>query len=144
MKILKIIGFLLIFSFIVSLFSGSSNSTSSSNTTVQTPVVEDTSWIPAGFDLYPNDANVAWRWGTSKETRCTYSSGSCWSAMIITKNGCSSSLYGEIAILDSAETQIDYTNDTASSVPPGQKVKLTFDSFNEQGRKARLTKLSCY
>jgi hypothetical protein len=64
--------------------------------------------------------------------------------MIITKNGCSSSLYGEIAILDSAETQIDYTNDTASSVPPGQKVKLTFDSFNEQGRKARLTKLSCY
>jgi hypothetical protein len=64
--------------------------------------------------------------------------------MIITKNGCPTSLYGEIAILDNADTQIDYTNDTASSVLPGQKVKLTFDSFNEQSKKARLTKLSCY
>lgn len=144
MKILKFIGFLLIFGFIVSLFSGSSKPIANSNSQAPTTIVEDTSWVPSGFDLYVNDANVAWRWGTSKETKCTYSSGSCWTAMIITKNGCPSSLYGEIAILDNSDTQIDYTNDTASSVIPGQKVKLTFDSFNEQSRKARLTKLSCY
>jgi hypothetical protein len=144
MKILKFIGFLIIFGFIISLFSGSSSSTSNSISPAPAAEIADTSWIPTGFDVYLNNANVAWRWGTSKETICTYSSGSCWSAMIITKNGCPSSLYGEIAILDNSGTQIDYTNDTASSVPPGQKVKLTFDSFNEQGQKARLTKISCY
>jgi hypothetical protein len=99
-------------------------------------------WYPDGFNEYSE--NVAWRWGTSKETDCSYSSGSCWSAIIISKEGCPNSLYGEIKIFDSSDVQIDYTNDTASTVSPMQKVKLTFDTFNDNASTAQIGKLSCY
>lgn len=99
-------------------------------------------WYPADYNEY--SSNLAWRWGTSKETNCSYSSGSCWSVMVISKSGCSSSLYGEIKIFDSGDVQIDYTNDSTSTVSPMQKVKLTFDTFNEQARSAQIGELKCY
>ena len=63
--------------------------------------------------------------------------------MVITKEGCPSGIYGEIAILDKSEVQIDYTNDTTASVPVGSKVKMTFDTFNEEADTARLSELTC-
>jgi hypothetical protein len=99
-------------------------------------------WYPADYEEY--SSNLAWRWGTSKETNCSYSSGSCWSVMVMSKSGCSSSLYGEIKIFDSGDVQIDYTNDSTSTVSPMQKVKLTFDTFNEQARSAQIGELKCY
>jgi hypothetical protein len=99
-------------------------------------------WYPADYEEF--SSNLAWRWGTSKETSCSYSSGSCWSVMVISKSGCSSSLYGEIKIFDSGNVQIDYTNDSTSSVSPMQKVKLTFDTFNEQAKSAAIGELRCY
>ena len=101
------------------------------------------SWIPSGFTQYSDDKNLAWRWGTKKETNCSYSSASCWSMIVISNNGCSS-LYGEIKIFDSSDIQIDYTNDTTSTVSPLQKVKLTFDTFNDNASGALIGKLSCY
>lgn len=100
-------------------------------------------WYPAGFTAYAYDETLAWRWGTSKETNCTYDSASCWSVLVISKNGCSS-LYGEIKIFDSSDVQIDYTNDTTSTVSPLQKVKLTFDTFNDNASSANIGKLSCH
>jgi hypothetical protein len=99
-------------------------------------------WYPADYEEY--SSNLAWRWGTSKETTCSYSSGSCWSVMVISKSGCSSSLYGEIKIFDSSDVQIDYTNDSTSTVSPMQKVKLTFDTFNKQAQSAQVGELKCY
>ena len=99
-------------------------------------------WYPADYEEY--SSNLAWRWGTSKETNCSYSSGSCWSVMVMSKSGCSTSLYGEIKIFDSGDVQIDYTNDSTSTVSPMQKVKLTFDTFNEQARSAQIGELKCY
>ena len=99
-------------------------------------------WYPADYKEY--SSNLAVRWGTSKETSCSYSSGSCWSLMVISKSGCSSSLYGEIKIFDSSGVQIDYTNDSTSTVSPMQKVKLTFDTFNEQAKTAEVGELKCY
>jgi hypothetical protein len=99
-------------------------------------------WYPADYNEYSSD--LAWRWGTSKETKCSYGSGSCWSVMVISKSGCSSSLYGEIKIFDSSDIQIDYTNDSTSTVSPMQKVKLTFDTFNEQADSAQIGELKCY
>jgi hypothetical protein len=99
-------------------------------------------WYPSDYTQYSDDLAV--RWGTSKETTCSYSSGSCWSLMVISKSGCSSSLYGEIKIFDSSDVQIDYTNDTTSTVSPMQKVKLTFDTFNEQAKSAQIGELRCY
>lgn len=99
-------------------------------------------WYPADYEEF--SSNLAWRWGTNKETSCSYNSGSCWSVMVISKSGCSSSLYGEIKIFDSGNVQIDYTNDSTSSVSPMQKVKLTFDTFNEQAKTAQIGELRCY
>jgi hypothetical protein len=104
----------------------------------------DVSWIPGGFTQWVDDYSIAWRWATAKEASCTYNSGSCWSAMVVTKNGCPSSLYGEINIFDKNDIQIDYTNDTTSMVQPMQTVKLTFDTFNEDSDGARMAKLKCY
>lgn len=99
-------------------------------------------WYPSDFTEFSN--NLAWRWGIKAETNCSYSSGSCWSVMVIAKNGCPSSLYGEIKIFDTSDIQIDYTNDTTSTVSPMQKVKLTFDTFNKEASTAQIGDLSCY
>jgi hypothetical protein len=135
------------------LTSGSNSSSSSSNLTVEeqrqkasddlaNKYTVEPAWYPDGFNEY--DGNLAWRWGTSKETDCSYSSGSCWSVMLIAKDGCPRSLYGEIKIFDSSDVQIDYTNDSASTVSAMQKVKLTFDTFNDNASTAQIGKFSCY
>jgi len=99
-------------------------------------------WFPKGFSEFEED--IAWRWGTSKETNCTYSSGSCWSVVVIARYGCPRSMYAELAIYDSSDIQIDYTNDTTTNVLAMDKVKLTFDTFNEEASTARLAELNCY
>lgn len=119
----------------------SGTSTDSNFSDTPTPIIEDTSWIPTGFNDY--GGGIAWRWGSSSETRCTYDTGSCWSVMVIAKYGCPNGLYAEIAILDKSDIQIDYTNDTSTNVPPMQKVRLTFDTFNDAAYSARLSKLDC-
>jgi len=99
-------------------------------------------WFPADFSEF--EENIAWRWGTSKETNCTYSTGSCWSVVIISRYGCPRSMYAELAIYDVGDIQIDYTNDSTTNVLAMDKVKLTFDTFNEEASTARLAELNCY
>ena len=106
--------------------------------------VVNTSWVPSGFTQWVEDENLAWRWATSAETKCTYATGSCWAAMVVTKNGCPSSLYAEVNIFDKNDLQISYTNDTLSSVEPLQKVRLTFDTLNEEAQTAQMSKFNCY
>lgn len=119
-----------------------SSSNSSASSSVDIPTYDD-SWIPSDFSGLSENDNVAWRWGTSSETNCTYSSSSCWSVMIITRDGCPSGIYAELAILDRSDVQIDYTNDSTTSVPPNTKVKLTFDTFNEEADTARIGEITC-
>ena len=120
-----------------------STSSSASSSAAESRDTIDDSWIPAGFNAYSEDQSLAWRWGTKSETKCTYSSGSCWSVMVTSKDGCPSGIYGEIAILDKSDVQIDYTNYTTTRVLAGTNVKMTFDTFNEEADTARLSKLSC-
>ena len=122
--------------------SPSSSSSNSSSSSVPTETY-DSSWIPTDFSGYPSDDNIAWRWATSKETNCSYSSGSCWAALVVTRDGCPSGIYAEIAILDSSGVQIDYTNDTTTRVLPNTKVKLTFDTFNDQAEQAQIGEIRC-
>ena len=128
---------------VVEMFNPSSSSTVASSSSEESTVTYDESWIPTGFTGYPTDDNVAWRWGTKSETNCTYSSGACWSVIVTTKDGCPSGIYGEIAILDKSDVQVDYTNDTTTQVPAGTKVKMTFDTFNDEAETARLSELPC-
>lgn len=124
--------------------SGSGTTTSSSSAGSATIMQDyDDSWIPSDFSGYPDNDNVAWRWGTGSETNCTYSTGACWSVVLITRDGCPSGMYAELAILDSSGVQIDFTNDSTTRVLPKTKVKLTFDTFNEEADTARLSEVSC-
>lgn len=104
----------------------------------------DDQWIPAGFNGYSDDSNIAWRWATESETDCTYSSGACWSIILLAKEGCARSLYGEVNIFDKNDLQISYTNDSLGSVQPMQKVKLTFDTLNNSAQSANVSRFNCY
>jgi hypothetical protein len=127
---------------VVGVWAFNSGSSSQNSSTSQVPVAVDTSWIPTEFNSWTDDPNVAWRWLNSKEFECT--GDSCWGMMVIAKNGCPKNLYAEISILDKAEVQVGYSNDTVSSALPMQKSKLVFNSYENSAHSARLSKISCY
>jgi hypothetical protein len=129
------------------LIAGGFGSNSDSNTTTATqanpvPAIADTAWIPAGFTQWKADEEIAWRWGTAKETVCTYDR--CWSAMVVAKNGCSNGMYAEINLFDKSNIQIGYTNESTSFVAPMQQVRLSFDSFDKEAQSAQISKISCH
>jgi hypothetical protein len=98
-------------------------------------------WYPKGYSEF--ESGIAYRWLSSGQFSCSYSSGSCWGMSIRSEAGCNS-LYVEITILDSAGNNIGYTNDTTSGLQPGQTAKMIFDSFEDNASKASLAKVSCY
>lgn len=100
-------------------------------------------WYPKGFNEYTGDSQIAWRWAERGEYRCSYGDY-CWGMFITAREGCPSSLYAEITILDSSGTNIGFTNDTTSGLGAGQKAKLVFESFTSGAKTARLAKISCY
>jgi hypothetical protein len=114
------------------------------NSSASSSSAADSSWVPSGFTQWVSDDNLAWRWATSAETTCTYGTGACWAAMVVSKDGCPRSLYAEVNIFDKNDVQISYTNDTLSSVQPLQKVRLTFDTFSDEAQTAQISKFSCY
>lgn len=98
-------------------------------------------WYPKGFSTY--DDEIAYRWLEPGEFSCAYGDH-CWGMLITAKNGCPQSLYAEITILDSAGSNIGFTNDTTSGLSPSQQAKLIFEDFTPGARKARLSEISCY
>jgi hypothetical protein len=98
--------------------------------------VPTTLWYPDNFTEF--DSNTAYE----------YSSGSCdswpcYNVTLISKVSCSN-LYAEVTLYDSSGSNVGYTNDTAVSVQPFQKVKLRFDIVDKGVETGRLTKVSCY
>jgi hypothetical protein len=98
-------------------------------------------WYPKGFSLYEED--IAWRWAERGEYRCSYGDH-CWGMFVVARYGCPSMLYAEITVLDSTDTNIGFTNDTASSVVAGQQTKLVFEDFTPGADAARLAEIKCY
>ena len=98
-------------------------------------------WYPKGFTEYKGE--IAWRWLEHGEFRCSYGDH-CWGMLVVAKNGCPSSLYAEITILDGSGSNVGYTNDTTSGLSPGQQAKLIFEDFTPGADSARLGEISCY
>jgi len=141
------VAIIVILAFVVLSAIGSTQKDSKASSTTNVGSIDkpvDSSWIPAGFTQWVEDDNLAWRWATSAETKCTYGTGACWAVMVVSKTGCPRSLYAEVNIFNKSDVQISYTNDTLSSVQPGQKVRLTFDTFNEEAQTAQMSKFNCY
>jgi hypothetical protein len=102
-------------------------------------------WYPKGFSEYSGDSQIAYRWlDYGSEYTCTYSSAYCFGMYVIARNGCPTSFYAEINLLDSSKTNLGYTNDTTSALAPGQKAKLVFDTFTTGVKSASIGKISCY
>ena len=114
-----------------------------SNNVQQTQVIVDDAWIPANFDSWYEDKDVAYRWLEGNEFDCGYGDA-CWGMMIISKKGCPNSLYAELSILDKNGVQIGYTNDSLSSALPLQKSKMIFRTYEDDAETARITKIRCY
>ena len=108
-----------------------------------TPTPADASpWYPSGYHEWSD--GIAWQWAPNSSFSCTYSTGSCWAVNLIARDGCPTGVYAEVALLDSSDVQIDYTNDSSTNVPPMQKVRLLFDTFNEAASTARLSQIDCH
>ena len=102
-------------------------------------------WYPKGFYEYSGDSEIAYRWlDYGSEFTCSYSSAYCFGMYVIARNGCPTSVYAEINLLDSSKTNLGFTNDTTSALAPGQKAKLIFDTFTDGVKSANLGKISCY
>jgi hypothetical protein len=111
----------------------------------QTDVValaQNVPWYPKGYSAWSSDETVAWKW--QDNVSCDAYTPACWGMDVITQNGCSSSLYAEIAIKDRSGAQIDYSNDTTGGLAAMTRAKLTFQSFDDAASTAELTDINCY
>jgi hypothetical protein len=127
------------------LLLASTNTNDDNSNSSPYPVIEEdlTNWIPNGFKSWSEDSNVAWRWLEDTEYKCDRGDA-CWGMMVIARDGCKNSLYGEISILDKSNVQISYTNDSLSSTFPMQENRLVFTTYEDSAHSARLSKISCY
>jgi hypothetical protein len=106
----------------------------------------DESWVPAGFTVWWEDSNIAWKWTTDSVNYegcddCIY-----WIVDVVSKNGCPSGVYGSLNI-SRGDVTLDWTNDTVPYLGPMETARLAFEKYgyddagsNYQGD---LTTLNC-
>lgn len=144
------VGFI-VFCFILGFLGGSTSSDTSSTassgsttTASSDTTVDESPWYPTGYSEVQD--GIAWKWMTVAEDNasdaCT--GDHCWGAYVIARDGCPSSLYAEITLLDGQDVQLGYTNDTVGSVSPGTKARLMFNTYESSAKQAQLAKVSCY
>jgi hypothetical protein len=98
-------------------------------------------WYPDGYNEWSSDTNVAWKWLDVYD--CNFGDW-CWKVQVVTKTGCPGGLYAEINILDSADNVVDFTNDTVSSLGPGDSAILEFGTYNSVHAAGQMSKISCH
>jgi hypothetical protein len=72
---------------------------------------------------------------------CSY-----WTLDVVSKNGCPSGVYVEMSILRDG-VAVDWTNDSLSSLSPGQKGKLEFRAYlsgSGSNYTGSISESSCY
>lgn len=105
------------------------------------------SWTPPeGYILERagRGREVATKWFKPTRSECDRSGASCFGVSVIAKDGCPRTLYAEITILDSADRNIGWTNDTAQAVQPGEEAKLIFRTYEDAAHTARISEINCY
>lgn len=100
-------------------------------------------WWPDDFTL-STDPNVAVRFMDQREFDCTYSGSRCLGMLVVSRDGCPTSLYVELTLLDSDATAIGYTNDSLGALRAGERGRLIFDVFDDDAADGRIADVSCY
>jgi hypothetical protein len=137
-KVWMVIFFVLLFAFIGNSVSENRSSVQS----IQVPQVTETQestveWLPEGFTAYGSD--VGWRWADST---CTLSTARCTHMEVLSRDGCSS-LYVEVNFVDSSETVLDWSNDTARALQPLQMALLEFSTFEDSASASSVAEINC-
>jgi hypothetical protein len=96
-------------------------------------------WAPAGFTVWRDDSNVAYRW--VDKSNCE--SYGCVSAEFVSQYGCPNSFYAAINWLDASDSVISYDNATLPSLNPMQSAKLRFDDIEGNGVSGQMAEISC-
>jgi hypothetical protein len=118
--------------------SSTSNSGSSASNSTQSASTEP-AWYPSGYtEVQPG---IAFKW---EDRQCKQYEDSCYTASLIAKNGCPSSVYAEVTLEDAQGSSIGLSNDTTSGLAPMQKAYLDFHDIYGNSKKAHLAKISCY
>jgi hypothetical protein len=96
-------------------------------------------WYPKGYNEY--QPGLAFKWVNGAGDNCY----DChyWTMDVISQDGCPNELYVEINILDRSDAVIDYSNDVAQSLRPGQRARLQFETYSNNVHSAQLNKMDC-
>jgi hypothetical protein len=150
----KIASFGLIISMVLSLIavgsivSSNSNDSDSSGSSVSQNYIDefesvygDTSWIPAGYDVWENDSSVAWKYSDNSDYECD--NYACLQVEVIAQTGCPNSLYAALNWLDSGGSVIAYDNASLPSLRSMQVAKLKFDDVAGSSDKGQLAEINC-
>jgi Protein of unknown function (DUF2510) len=102
-------------------------------------IKNDVTWVPTGYYPWSEDKSIAYKWVKVNNDcySCIY-----WTLEVVSKLGCSGGVYGEMNILQNGIV-VDYTNDTLSYLAPGQKGRLSFETYRDGTFTGRLTELTC-
>ena len=92
--------------------------------------------------IYLPPCFLKWEWHDSK-LHPGYSPGRIWEYKVEARDGCPNGVRAEIAILDKKGYQIDYATEYTTAVPPGQKLILTFKTYNEDAYSSRMAEVNC-
>lgn len=125
--------------------SGSSSSSSSAFSEDYMDEFEsvygDTSWVPAGYDAWENDSNVAWKYSSHSDYECE--NYTCIQIEMITRAGCPNSVYAALNWLDSSGSVISYDNASLPNLRAMQVAKLKFDDVAGSSDKGQLAEVNC-
>ena len=131
--------------FVIPLINGGTASQQSING-ASSSEFSDNNWTPPpGFIKTRSDGfnsvNIGVRWLEAKDYECRFGRA-CWGMEFVSEEPCSH-FYAAITLLDSANTNIGFTNDSTTGVAAGQKVRLVFETYEEGARSAELSRVSC-
>ena len=106
------------------------------------PTISPDAWIPSGFYKWNDEIAVRWVKGIS----CSYGTiaEACSHAEVFARYGCPTTLYVEVAFTNNSGTQVEWSNDTSTSLSPGTKALLEFVSFDSSATRTKITQISCY
>lgn len=131
-----------------SIAASDSESSSSSSSSVSEDYMDefesvygDTSWVPAGYDAWESDSNVAWKYSSHSDFECD--NYTCIQIEMITRTGCPNSLYAALNWLDSGGSVISYDNASLPTLRAMQVAKLKFDDVTDSSDKGLLAEVNC-
>jgi hypothetical protein len=104
-------------------------------------VASSAPWYPNGY--FDVGEGLAGKWTRDYVDcyGCSY-----WTLDVVSKNGCPSGVYVEMSILRDG-VAVDWTNDSLSSLSPGQKGKLEFRAYlsgSGSNYTGSVSESSCY